>query len=143
MAENNYLNQAIFEVKIDNVKADGFIRVMGMGVECEDIPAKDETGKSTVNNAGSVNARDITLVRRFTGDKSLHEWMAEVKKQGNKAPRTGSIRMMNSERKQVAQFDFEGAWIKAWYPPDLTKEAGANSNLVETVVLSVSDLKMV
>lgn len=144
MNGQDYLNQATFEVKIDNIKTDNFIRVSGMGLEVEDIPAKDETGKHTVNTPGSTNARDLTLTRRFSGDKGLHDWLQEVKAKGNGAkPRTGSIRMLNTEQKQVAQFDFEGAWIKAWYPPDLTKETGGNNILTETVVLSVGDIKMV
>ncbi len=144
MAGQDYHPVSNFEVKIDNVKGDGFIRVSGLGNETEDIPSKDATGKHTVNTPGSTNARDITLVRRFSGDKSLHDWSQEVKTKGNMAkPRTGSIRLLNNELKQVAQFDFEGAWAKAWIGPELTKDGSGNNILVETVVLSVGDVKMV
>ncbi len=144
MSGQEYLSQATFEVKIDNVKTDNFINVSGLGVELEDLRGKDESGKTTVNTPGSSNARDITLVRRFSGDKSLHDWFAEVRAKGNNVKRrTGSIRVLDTEQKQVAQYDFEGAWIKAWMPPELSKDAGGNTHLVETVVLSVTDLKMV
>ncbi len=144
MAGQEYLNQATFEVKIDNIKTDAFIHVSGWGVEVEDIAAKDDSGKSTHNTPGSANARDLTLVRRFNGDKSMHDWLMEVRTKGNNVKRrTGSVRVLNTEQKQVAQFDFEGAWIKLWLPPDLNKEAGANGHLTETIVLSVTDLKMV
>ncbi len=144
MAGQEYLTVSTYEVKIDNLKADSFTRVSGIGVEVEDIPAKDEHGKHTVNTPGSTNARDITLSRRFSGDKSLHDWLQEVKAKGNLAkPRTGSIRLLNNEQKQVAQFDFDGAWIKAWYGPELSKDSNGNSILLETAVLSIGDIKMV
>lgn len=144
MAGQEFHTVSTFEVKIDNIKADSFVRVTGMALEAEDIASKDDNGKQIVNTPGSTNARDLTLVRRFTGDKSLFEWFQEVKTKGGSAkPRTGSIRLLNTERKQIAQFDFEGAWIKAWQGPDLIKESGANSNPTETVVISVADLKMV
>ena len=133
-----------YEVKIDNVSAGSFIRVSGIGVDIEDVPAKDDAGKTIVNTPGSYNARDLTLTRRFSGDKSLYKWLEEVKTKGNQAKtRTGSIRLLNSEQKSVAQFDFEGAWVKAWQGPELTKDAQGNSILTETVVLSVGDLKYV
>lgn len=144
MAANDYLTVSTYEVKIDNLPGDSFIRVSGIGIEAEDIPAKDDNGKHTVNTPGCTNARDITLVRRFSGDKSLHDWMQEVKTKGNLAKkRTGSVRLLNNEQKQVAQFDFDGAWMKAWYGPELSKDAMGNTILAETAVLSVLDIKMV
>jgi phage tail-like protein len=144
MAGQEYLTVSTYEVKIDNLKTDNFIRVSGIGLEVEDIRAKDESGKHTVNTPGSTNARDLTLTRRFSGDKGLFEWLQEVKTKGNLAKsRTGSIRLLNNEQKQVAQFDFDGSWIKSWYGPELSKDSSGNTILTETAVLSVNDIKMV
>ena len=144
MANQNYNAVLTYEVKLDGVTSDTFIRVSGIGKELEDIAAKDDAGKTTVNTPGSMNARDITLVRRFSGDKSLYTWFQEVQDKGNGAKlRTGSVRLLNHEQKQVAQFDIEGTWIKAWYGPELTKDVHGNSLLTETVVISVGEVKMV
>ena len=140
----DYLTVATYEVKIDNINSGTFTRVSGIGMDIEDVAAKDDRGMSVVNTPGSSNARDITLVRRFSGDKSLYSWLEEVKNKGNQAKkRTGSIRLLNNEQKQVAQFDFDGAWIKSWVGPELSKDAQGNSILTETAVLSVGDVKFV
>lgn len=144
MAATDYQPVATYEVKIDNIKGDSFVRVSGIGIEIEDIESKDDAGKNRVNTPGSSNSTDITLVRRFSGDTSLYDWMAEVMAKANNAkPRTGSIRLLNNERKQVAQFDFDGSWIKRWYGPELSKDAGGNAILTETAVISINEVKMV
>jgi phage tail-like protein len=141
---SDFASIATFEVKIDNVTESNFIRVSGVGIDVQDMATNTKPGQPSTHVPGGVTARDITMVRHFNGDKSLYKWLEEVKQKGeNVARRTGSIRMLNTESKPVAQFDFEEAWIKSWAGPELAKDHQGNTLLQETIVVSVGDVKYV
>lgn len=141
LGPNDFLTVSSYEVEIDQVKLGTFTDVRGIGLDISDHPGTTHDGKQVKNTPGICNARDITMVRSFRADKSLYSWLGEVRKQGDKNPRTGSIQLKDPEGKQVARFDFDGAWIKSWSGPELSKRPNGQTTLEETVVLSVHDVK--
>lgn len=143
MSDIDNLTHENFDVEIDQVKGGPFVKVQGLGFETQDLPGA-QGNRQTRNTAGVSNARDLRLTRRFTGDKSLFQWAEAVKNSGEaKNRRNGTIRLKDAEGKQVSQIEFYGAWAKAWYPPELDKEATSNTLLKEIVVLSIDDFKWV
>ena len=142
MPANDYLNASSFKVSIDGISdAEKFETVSGIGCLVEDIPFQAEEDKGIENRPGRYNAYDISLSRRFKGDKGLYNWFDEVKK-GKRTPKSGSIILMDDEDKEVLRFNFFGSWPKSWLAPSLSKDASGNDVLLETVVLSVKDVEM-
>ncbi len=142
MATNDFLSASSFKVSIDGISdAEKFESVTGIGCHVEDIPFQGEENKGIENRPGRFSAFDISLSRRFKGDKGLYNWLNEVK-QGKRTPKSGSIIVMDDEDKEVLRFNFFGAWPKSWLAPSLSKDATGNDVLLETVVLSVKDVEM-
>jgi phage tail-like protein len=141
LGANDFLTVSSYEVEIDNVKLGTFTDVRGIGLDIQDLVGTTHEGRQTKNTPGICNARDLTMVRSFRADKSLYNWLMEVRTQGDKNKRTGSVQLKDAEGKQVARFDFDGAWIKSWGGPELSKRPHGNATLEETVVLSVHDIK--
>lgn len=142
--DSDVTSVATFEVTIDNVKESNFIRVSGLGLDIQDMGTHTKPGQPSTHIPGQSTARDVTLVRLFTGDKSLYEWLTEVKQKGEKVKRrTGSVRMLDTEQKAVATFDLEECWLKSWSGPELQKDMLSAGLLTETIVLSVADVKYV
>ena len=140
LGNNDFLTVSSYDVTIDNVKLGTFTDVRGLGLDIQDLVGTSHEGRTTKNTPGICNARDITMVRSFRADKSLYNWLVEIRKQGDKNKRTGSIELKDAESKTVACFNFEGAWIKSWSGPELSKRPNGNATLEETAVISINEL---
>lgn len=140
---NDHTAQHTYEVSFDGITAGIFNDVRGIGLTLQDLVDVNSEGKQTKNTPGLCNAEDLVLTRAFGKDKSLYNWLDEVRKQGVKKPRSGTIVMKDSEGKALAKFAFEEAWIKQWHGPALSRRAGGSSILEEVAVLSVHDIKWV
>jgi phage tail-like protein len=142
MANGNeeFLSVSNFKVSLQGGTWEVYESVSGLGLEMEDIPFQADRNQLT-NRPGRCNAHDIVLTRRFKKDKELYNWM-KATKDGKQDRKSGSVVLMDDESKEVARFNFFGAWPKAWHGPTLSKQSDGNDILLESVVLSVSDLEM-
>lgn len=141
-ANEEYVVASSFKVTIEGMTSSNFDLVSGMGLTFEDVKQQAEKGISMVNRPGRYHARDITLRRRLKKDKEMANWV-KILKGGKQDRRAGSIIILDDEDKEVARYNFTGAWPKDWFNSDLTKDGKGNSILSETIVLSVQDLEMV
>jgi len=139
-SKEEYLSVSSFKVSLQGGTWETYESVSGMGLEMEDIPFQTDKNQMT-NRPGRCNAHDIVLTRRFKKDKELYNWMKAVK-EGKQERKTGSVILQDDQQKEVARFNFDKAWPKIWKAPSLSKDRGGNDILLETVVLSVSDLEM-
>ena len=138
--QEEFLNVSSFKVSIDGKNWEVYESVSGLGLSMEDIPFQADKNQLS-NRPGRCNANDIVLTRRFRKDKELYDWMKSIK-EGKKEVKSGSVVLMDDEYKEIVRFNFFDAWPKAWHGPSLSKQVGGNDTLLETVVLSVSDVEM-
>jgi phage tail-like protein len=139
---DEFVTVSSFTVELDGHQWSVFESVDNVGVDFEDI-AFSGNNNSTMNRPGRMNARDIVLTRRFKNDPEFYSWIAEQEKGNPKARKTGAIIIKNDDLSPVVKFDFENAWVKSWKAPKLTKSTKeANDIAIETIVLSISNLKM-
>lgn len=135
-----YLSVSSFKVTIDGTNWSTYESVSGVGVDMEDISFQSDKNQM-LNRPGRFNARDIHLTRRFKKDKELYGWVKEIKA-GKQTRKSGSIILLDDEDKEVARFNFFGAWPKSWSGPALSKDRGGNDILREEIVLSIQDVEM-
>lgn len=135
-----FISASSFKVSLDGTNWSVYESVRGIGVDLEDIAYQSDKNQM-LNRPGRFNARDITLTRRFKHDKELYNWLKEIKG-GKQSRKSGSVILMDDEDKEVARFNFFGAWPKAWSGPELSKDRSGNDILKEEIVLSVQDVEM-
>lgn len=142
MAAGNeeFINVSSFKVSIDGMNWTNYESVGGLGIDLEDIAFQGEKNQ-ILNRPGRFTARDISLVRRYKKDKELYAWMKDIKA-GKQTRKSGSVILLDDEEKEVARFNFFGAWPKAWSGPTLSKDMSGNDTLKEEIVLSIADLEM-
>ena len=142
MAAGNeeFINVSSFKVSIDGMNWTNYENVSGLGIDLEDIAFQGEKNQ-ILNRPGRFTARDISLIRRYKKDKELYAWMKDIKA-GKQTRKSGSVILLDDEEKEVARFNFFGAWPKAWSGPTLSKDMSGNDTLKEEIVLSVADLEM-
>lgn len=138
--QEDYLHVSSFKVQIDGKKEEVFESVAGLGLSIEDIAYQGEKNLFA-NRPGRCNANDIVLTRRYRKDKELYDWI-KATKEGKKEFKEGSVILLDRQEKEIARFNFFGAWPKAWHGPTFSKQAGGNDTLLETIVLSVGDVEL-
>lgn len=139
-ASEDFPNVSSFKVTIEGLQGDQFESVSGYGIDFEDVPYTAEKN-SIGNKPGRKNARDIVLTRKFRQDKGLADWVAQIGN-GEIKRKSGSIICQDRGGKQIAKFDFFEAWPKSWSGPTLSRDPSGNATALETIVLSVGDLRM-
>lgn len=135
-----FINVSSFKVSIDGLNWTSYEHVGGLGVDVEDVGYQGDKNQ-ILNRPGRYTARDITLTRRYKKDKELYAWVKDIKA-GKQTRKSGSVILMDDEEKEVARFNFFGAWPKSWSGPTLSKEMSGNDTLKEEIVLSIADLEM-
>lgn len=139
-ATEEYVSVSSFKVTIDGTNWQTYEAVSGIGIDFEDISFQSDKNQM-LNRPGRFNARDLRLTRRFKKDKEMYNWVKEIKA-GKQTRKSGSVILLNDEEKEVARFNFFGAWPKAWSGPTLSKDRGGNDVLKEELILSVQDVEM-
>jgi phage tail-like protein len=128
-----------FKVEIEGMESELFESVSGIGIDLEDMAFHGD--KRLNASPGRFDGRDITLVRRFKKDKALYEWLKAIKS-GKELRRDGRVLLLDDEGKEVARFEFKGAWPKVWSGPSLSKDRKGEDVLKEEIVLSVQSVEM-
>jgi phage tail-like protein len=142
MAEqkDDFLVSTSFTINIEGLPDCIWDSVDGIRLETEDIRYVEGQNQVT-NRPGRVEAGNITLRRRFRKDPSLYNWIKEIK-DGKKTRKAGTIFVHEDDGTKIFEFTFTNAFPKVWIAPTFTKEVGGANTLIETVVLSVSDVEM-
>lgn len=103
-----------FGLEVMGVIMGFFTEVSGIGSETEVVEQKvmGPQGKQIVKKVpGRLKWDDITLKRGITANMDMWKWRQMVE-QGKvqEARKNGSIMMYDQEGKEVARWNFEGAW---------------------------------
>lgn len=84
---------------------------------------------------GAMKWSDITLERRIDESKALWEWRKQVEDGDvDAARRDGSIVIKDSQKKEVARWNFERGWVSKWTGAEL--DAGSNEVATEKVTIT-------
>lgn len=127
-----------FTLEIGGVEIASFRKVSGVEVETETIEYKEATkdGRMIYRKVpGAVKNSDITMERRLDESKALWEWRKQVQDGDiDGARRDGSIVIKDSQKNEVARWNFEAGWPSKWTGAEL--DAGANDVATEKIVIT-------
>jgi phage tail-like protein len=132
-----------FHVELDGVDIGAFKEASGVESETEIIEYKEATdkGKLLIRKVpGAMKWSDITLKKRIDSSTDLWAWRQEVE-QGDidKARRTGSIVLYDSQQEEVARWNFDQGWPSKWKGADLN--AGEDQVAVEEITITHEGLE--
>lgn len=127
-----------FTLEIGGVEMASFRKCSGVEAETETIEYKEATkdGRMIIRKVpGAMKWSDITLERRLDESKALWEWRKQVEDGDiDGARRDGSIVIKDSQKNEVARWNFESGWPSKWTGAEL--DAGANDVATEKVVIT-------
>jgi phage tail-like protein len=127
-----------FVLEVGGVELASFKKCSGFEAESEVIEYKEATadGKMIIRKApGSLKWNDLTLERRADNSKALWEWHKQVEDGDiDGARRDGSIVIKDSQKKEVARWNFERGWPCKWSGPEL--DASGNEIATEKIVIT-------
>jgi phage tail-like protein len=127
-----------FVLEIGGVEMATFRKCAGFESETETIEWKEvsKEGKAIIRKVpGAMKWSDITLERRLDGTKYLWDWRKQVEDgKIDAARRDGSIVIKDSEKKEVARWNFERGWVSKWSGSEL--DAGGNEIVTEKVTIT-------
>ena len=132
-----------FVLEVGGVEIATFRKCAGFESETETIEYKEATkgGKVIIRKVpGAMKWGDITMERRLSAAPELWKWRMEIEDgKVDAARRDGSIVIMNSEKKEVARWNFERGWPSKWSSSEL--DAGSNEIVVEKVTITHEGLR--
>ena len=127
-----------FVLEVDGIEMASFRKCSGVESETETIEYKEATkeGKMIIRKVGgAMKWSDITLERRIDESTALWEWRKQVEDGDvDSARRDGSIVIKDSQKKEVARWNFERGWPSKWTGAEL--DAGGNEVATEKVVIT-------
>lgn len=120
-----------FLVEIDSVTVAGFSECSGLTNETDAIEYRNGNEDITVRKLpGLKKFNNITLKRGFTDNKDLWEWRKLVL-DGKTARKSGSVVLLNEERKPAMRWNFREAWPRKLEGPNLNGKT--NEVAIETM----------
>ncbi len=127
-----------FLVEIDGVTKAGFSECSGITMETDPIEYRNGSEDITVRKLpGLRKYGNITLKRGFTKDGNLFKWRKTVL-DGKTERHTGSITLLNEERKPSVRWNFREAWPRKLDGPSFN--AKNNEVAIETLEIVVEDV---
>jgi phage tail-like protein len=124
-----------FLVEIDGISVAAFSEVHGLASETEVIEYR--TGSDKLNTVrklpGLTKYANIVLKRGITQDNQLWNWRKAIE-QGTIDRRSGTIVLLDDERKEVRRWHFSNGWVTKFDGPDLN--AKGNDVAIETIEIA-------
>lgn len=129
-----------FLVEIDGVTKAGFSECSGISMETDPIEYRNGNEDITVRKLpGMKKYGNITFKRGFTKDEGLWKWRKTVL-DGKTERHTGSITLLNEERKPSMRWNFREAWPRKLDGPGFN--AKNNEVAIETLEIVVEDVQV-
>jgi phage tail-like protein len=124
-----------FQVEIDTVTKAGFSECSGITMETDPIEYRNGNEDITVRKLpGLKKFGNITFKRGFTKDDGLWKWRKTVL-DGKTERHTGSVTLLNEERKPSMRWTFREAWPRKL--DGATFNAKNNEVAIETLEIVV------
>ena len=122
-----------FEVEIEG-QTFPFRSCSGLKVETEVIEFREGGNNEFIHKLpGTVRFSNIRLTRAFTGDRSLYDWHAAVKKPEFKRV-NGTITMFDRLGTRIAAWTFHNGFPAKWEGPEF--DASKNEVAIETIEIA-------
>jgi phage tail-like protein len=135
-----------FRVIINDVSNDGvavsgsFSEVTGLEITIPPIEYRNGSEPNTKRKIPGLQAyTDITLKRGITGHVDFYNWLVE-NINGLVRRTSGSIILLDENRREVMRWNFDRAWPTKYTGPGLN--GGNNEIAMETVVICVEQLRI-
>lgn len=125
-----------FEVQIDGVEVTGWqtVTIPGKSIEqdsyrTEDGATRDDDATTEKERWGQVSFDDLEMERGVKpGDTKLHDWFEDVRAGAADAARKEiAVKLQNEEGHPMIQWEFTGAWVKEYSPPELDASADGDT----------------
>lgn len=130
-----------FLVEIDGLSVAGFTEVGGLTTEQDVIEYREGADTATVRKLpGLRKYSNITLKRGFTQNRELWDWRKSTI-DGKTQRKSGSIILMDEERKEALRWNFREGWINKWEGPALN--ATATEVAIESLEIAIEGLELV
>ena len=130
-----------FLVEIDGLSVAGFTEVGGLTTEQDVIEYREGADTATVRKLpGLRKYSTITLKRGFTQNRDLWEWRKSTI-DGKTQRKSGSIALLDEERKAALRWNFREGWISKWEGPALN--ATATEVSIESLEIAIEGLELV
>ena len=108
-----------FLVEIDGMTVAGFTKCCGLSSETDVIDYREGNEAAVVRKMpGLTKYTTIVLQRGITQSRELWKWRKTVT-DGKTSRRSGSIILLDDERKQMARWNFINGWPSKWEGPHL------------------------
>jgi phage tail-like protein len=129
-----------FLVEIDDVTVAGFSECGGLTTETDVVEYRTGAEDITVRKLpGLKKFTNITLKRGFTNGKELWDWRKKVL-DGKTERKSGSIVLLNEERKPAIRWNFREGWPSKWEGPALN--AKTNDVAIESLEIAHEGLSL-
>ena len=124
-----------FRVEIEGIQQARFTECTGLGSHIEIVEYREgnEPTGAVRKIPGRVTYPDITLKWGVTASRELYDWHLAVIN-GQLQRKTGSIVLLDSERKEVLRWNFFEAWPSKWDGPTLS--AMSNDVAIESLTIT-------
>lgn len=127
-----------FLVEIDSVTKAGFSECSGLTMETDPIEYRNGNETTTVRKIPGLNKfGNITLKNGITLNADLWKWRKTVM-DGRTERHSGSITLLNEERKAVVRWTFREGWPRKLDGP--TFNAKNNEIAIQTLEIVLEDL---
>jgi phage tail-like protein len=122
-------------VEIEGIQQAGVTECTGLGSHIEVVEYREggDTPSATRKIPGRVTYPDITLKWGVTASRELYDWHLAVIN-GQLQRKTGSIVLLDSERKEILRWNFFAAWPSKWDGPTLN--AMSNDVAIESLTIT-------
>ncbi len=140
---NEFFRVSNFEVNIDGLQQKKFAEIEGLNIYIQPIDYQEGATALQQSRKGETRYGDITLRRRFDGDKELIQWIKD-NSQKSLTKKNGSIIIKDDDHNEVLRFNFTNSWVYEYNAPKFTTiEGSANELTFEEITLRVETLEMV
>jgi len=131
-----------FHLDMTKASITGITEIAGLAVEVDVVEYTQALGggvTSTKKRPGAAKYAEITLKRPLSPNKSLWQWVKDIRDGKKDYRNDGAIVLYDIANKEVGRWSFENAWPSKWSASDL--DVGTDDPMMEEVTLTIELLK--
>jgi phage tail-like protein len=135
---DNFLVGSWFDLELPKLTITGITEITGLGIELNvtEITVAGKSGLTvTKKMPGATKYGEFSIKRPLTPDKSLWNWIKDIRDGKNDYRVDGSIVMYDNAETEVGRWTFTNAWPTKWSASDL--DAGNDDVMIEEATLAI------
>lgn len=117
---NDPYGQYNFIIEIDGIQAAGFSECSGLTTDTDTMDYREGADQylHVRKLSGLRKYTNVVLKRGYTKDDELWKWRKDIIN-GKVERKSGSITLLDEQRKEVLRWNFREGWITKWEGPGL------------------------